>query len=214
MEQQTNQPSQEQAAVTPKAKKNISGVNAADHQQFVTLAKALGIHHPQLFKHILSNYQNLPLVFDEVENSLMQQAKAFAPHTFEKRIKKMALRYAQAIIEAKNQPEVAVNLKLKNSAKSADARADALVAEIFTHNDNAINWYDKMLLTKSSIMDYATAKNKEDPEYYTIGKLVLNRCLERHSEQIEQHHKQHNLAPNHNVLAHYERLKTHKTGNE
>ena len=213
-EQQTNQPSQEQETATPKAKKNISGVNAADHQEFVNLAKALGIHHPQLFKHILSNYKNLLLVFDDLENSLIQHAKALAPHTFEKKIKKMVLRYAQAIIEAKNQPEQVVNLKLKNSAKSADARADALIEEILTRNDNAANWYDKMLLTKSSIMDYAIAKNKEEPEYYTIGKLVLNRCLERHSEQIEQHHKQHDLGANHNVLAHYERLKNQKIGNE
>jgi hypothetical protein len=39
---------------------------------------------------------------------------------------------------------------------------------------------------------------------------VLDRALERYEERIKQHHEEHKLPDNHNIVAHYERLKVAK----
>jgi hypothetical protein len=117
------------------------------------------------------------------------------------------------LISLKDKPEAPVNTKVKNSAKAADARADALIEQIFTNNNDAKHWYDKVLITKTSILDYAAKQKAADPDTIISGKLVLDRCLERHKEQIKQHHAEHGLTPNHNAIAHYERLKATKGDN-
>ena len=87
-----------------------------------------------------------------------------------------------------------------------------MIEQIFNNNNNANHWYDKTLITKTSILDYASKQKATDPEAIVSGKLVLDRCIERHKEQIKRHHEEHKLTPNHNAIAHYERLKAIKGG--
>ena len=166
--------------------------------------------HKQLFTAMLNTYQSLRPEFDNAESAVMQEARALAPKNFDKSIKRAALRYAKSIIEQKDKLPRPVDISLKNSAKSADARVDALLEEIFKNNNEAVHWYDKILLTKSSILDYSKKQKSFDPTNIAMGKVVLDRALERYKEQIEQHHEEHKLADNHNIVAHYERLKAVK----
>jgi hypothetical protein len=197
-----------------KAKKreilSISNVPPVLHQAFSDLAMSKKFTHNKLFAQVFYHYLNFPFELNAEESAIMQEANAIAPNTLGKKIKKMVLRYAQVLISLKDKPEAIVNTKIKNSAKAADARADALLAQIFKNNEDAKHWYDKILITKTSILDYAAKQKATDPEAIISGKLVLERCLERHKERIKQHHEEHKLTPNHNAIAHYERLKTIK----
>jgi hypothetical protein len=166
--------------------------------------------HKQLFMAMLNTYQSLRPEFDNVERAIMQEARELAPKNFDKSIKRAVLRYAKNIIEQKNKPPRPVDTKLKNSAKSADARADALLEEIFKNNNEAVHWYDKIFLTKSSILDYSKKQRSSDPTNIAMGKVVLDRALERYEERIRRHHEEHKLTDNHNIVAHYERLKVEK----
>ena len=166
--------------------------------------------HKQLFMAMLNTYQNLRLKFDETERVIMQEARELAPKNFDKSIKRVALRYAKNIIEQKNKPPRPIDTSLKNSSKSADVRADILITKIFEHNELADNWYDKILLTKSSILDYSKKQKDFGYENIAMGKVVLDRCLERNQELIERHHEKQGLKSNHNIVAHYERLKAAK----
>ena len=183
------------------------------YQDFVKTAKSQRLQYHYLFQQAFTFYQNFFVSLDASELATMLEARTQAPQTLAKRIKKIALHYAQEIIAAKDKPPKAINIKAKNSAVSAKARADALIQEILAHNEQAVHWYDKILLTKSSILEYAKKKKQQDNEAISIGHLVLDRCLERHQEQINAHHKQHELNPKHNSRAYYERLKTNKENN-
>ena len=166
--------------------------------------------HKQLFMAMLNNYQSLHPEFDSAESAIMKEARELAPKNFDRSIKRAALRYAKSIIEQKNKPPRTVDTSLKNSAKSADARADALIEEIFKHNNEAVDWYDKILLTKSSILDYSKKQKSLRLTSIAMGKVVLDRVLERYEKRIRQHHEEHKLADNHNIVAYYERLKAAK----
>lgn len=166
--------------------------------------------HKQLFTAMLNTYQSLRPEFDNAESAIMQEARVLAPKNFDRSMKRAALRYAKNIIEQKDRTPRPVDTKLKNSAKSADARADALLEEIFMNNNKAIHWYDKILLTKSSILDYSKKQKSFRPTSIAMGKVVLDRALERYEERIRQHTQEHKLADNHNIIAHYERLKAAK----
>jgi len=199
-----------------KAKKreilSISNVPPVLHQAFSDLAISKKLPHNKLFAEIFYHYLNFPFELSCEESLVMQEAHKIAPNTLGKKIKKMVLRYSEHLISLKDKPEAPVNTKVKNSAKAADARADALLAQIFKNNEDAKHWYEKTLITKTSILDYAVKQKETDPDAIISGKLVLERCLERHKEQIRQHHEEHKLTPNHNAIAHYERLKATKGG--
>lgn len=167
----------------------------------------------ELFLAMLSNYQNLRFELNEDESAIMKKAQELAPVTFRKRMKRMALRYAEQVINLKNKPEAPVDIKVKNSTKAADRRAEILLKQMFDHNNNAVNWYDKILLTKSSMLDYLEKQKDSNPEAIGMGKLVLDRCIEHNKKLIERHHETHKLTSNHNAIAHYERLKATKAGN-
>jgi hypothetical protein len=166
--------------------------------------------HKQLFAAMLSSYQALRYEFSDTERAIIEEARTLAPKNFDRSIKRAALRYAKNIIEQKNKPSRPIDTTLKNSAKSADARADILITEIFEHNELADNWYDKILLTKSSIFDYAKKQKDLNQENIAMGKVVLDRCLERNKELIERHHEKQGMQSDHNIKAHYERLKMTK----
>jgi len=191
---------------------SISNVPPVLHQAFSDLAMSKKFTHNKLFAEIFYHYLNFPFELNEEESVIMQEANAIAPNSLGKKIKKMVLRYSEHLISLKDKPEAIVNTKIKNSAKAADARADALIEQIFKNNEDAKHWYDKTLITKTSILDYAAKQKATDPDAIISGKLVLERCLERHKEQIRQHHEEHKLTPNHNAIAHYERLKATKRG--
>ena len=199
-----------------KAKKreilSISNVPPVLHQAFSDLAISKKLPHNKLFAEIFYHYLNFPFELSCEESLVMQEAHKIAPNTLGKKIKKMVLRYSEHLISLKDKPEAPVNTKVKNSAKAADARADALLAQIFKNNEDAKHWYEKTLITKTSILDYAVKQKETDPDAIISGKLVLERCLERHKEQIRQHHEEHKLTPNHNAIAHCERLKATKGG--
>jgi hypothetical protein len=199
-----------------KAKKreilSISNVPPVLHQAFSDLAMSKKLPHNKLFAQVFYHYLNFPFELSCEESLVMKEANAIAPNSLGKKIKKMVLRYSEHLISLKDKPEAIVNTKIKNSAKAADARADALIEQIFNNNNNANHWYDKTLITKTSILDYASKQKATDPEAIVSGKLVLDRCIERHKEQIKRHHEEHKLTPNHNAIAHYERLKAIKGG--
>lgn len=191
---------------------SISNVPPVLHQAFSDLAISKKLPHNKLFAQVFYHYLNFPFELSCEESLVMQEAHKIAPNTLGKKIKKMVLRYAQVLISLKDKPKAIVNTKIKNSAKAADARADALIEQIFKNNEDAKHWYEKTLITKTSILDYAAKQKATDPEAIVSGKLVLDRCLERHKEQIKQHHEEHKLTPNHNAIAHYARLKAIKGG--
>ena len=186
----------------------IGRVKQSEREVFEQLVNSASFDtHKQLFTAMLNTYQNLRLEFDDAEREIMQEARELAPKNFDKSIKRASLRYAKNIIEQKNKPPLPIDTSLKNSAKSADVRADTLITKMFEHNELADNWYDKILLTKSSILDYSKKQKDLDPENIAMGKIVLDRCLERNQELIERHHEKQGLKSNHNIAAHYERLK-------
>lgn len=190
----------------------INNIDQSLHKTFVDLAKSRHIYQSQLFTEAFNHYLNFRFELDETESAVMQEAHAIAPNSLGKKIRKMVLRYAEYLINLKDKPKAPVDTKVKNSAKAADARADTLIEQIFTNNNDAKHWYDKVLITKTSILDYAAKQKVSDPHAIVSGKLVLDRCLERHKERVKQHHIEHGLTPNHNAMAHYERLKATKGG--
>lgn len=189
---------------------SISNVPPVLHQAFSDLAMSKKLTHNKLFAQVFYHYLHFPFELNKEESAIMQEARAIASNNLSKKIKKVALRYAQELISLKDKPQTPVNTKIKNSSKAADVRADALLAQIFKSNEDANHCYEKTLITKTSILDYASKQKATDPEAIISGKLVLDRCLERHKEQIKQHHEQHELTPNHNAVAHYARLKSTK----
>jgi len=190
---------------------SISRVTQDIKEGFAQLAIASNKTQSQLFTLIFNNYKNLNVEFNEEEIALIQQAKDTAPNTFKKKLKRGILRYANDAINMKDLPEASsVDINKKNSARAADVRADTLITKIFEHNELAENWYDKILLTKSSILDYVEKQKILEPDTICIGKVVLDRCLERNKELIERHHEKQGLKSNHNVKAYYERLKITK----
>jgi hypothetical protein len=186
---------------------SISNVNSVLHQAFSDLAISKKLTHNKLFAQIFYHYLNFPFELNNDESLVIQEAQAIAPNSLDKKIKKVALRYAQELISLKDKPQAPINTKIKNSAKAADVRADALIEQLFKSNEDAKHWYEKILITKTSILDYAAKQKATDPEAIISGKLVLDRCLERHKKRIQHHHEEHKLAPNHNAIAHYARLK-------
>ena len=189
----------------------IGRVKQSEREVFERLVSDSNLDtHKQLFTAMINTYQSLRPEFDNAESAIMQEARKLAPKNFDKSIKRAALRCAKNIIEQSNKPPRPIDTSLKNSSKSADVRADILITEIFEHNELADNWYDKILLTKSSILDYAKKQKSTDSTNIAIGKVVLDRCLERNQELIERHHEKQGLESNHNIAAHYERLKIAK----
>ena len=191
---------------------SVGGVAISIAEDFKKLAKNRKITQSQLFTTIFSSYRNLPLEFNETEGVLIQEAYSLAAETLDKKIKKMVLRYAQSAIDSKDKtkPKPKLNIKNKNSAEAADTRADNLIEQIIKQNDEAGNWYDKMMITKKSIFDYAKAQKQADANNISMGKVVIERCLERNRELIDLHHQEHKLVEGHNVAAYYERLKLSK----
>ena len=181
------------------------------NQDFEKLAEDNKATKKQLFVSMLNNYKNLSLEFNETEVALIKQAKEVALQAFKKAAKKAILQCAKKVRDMEDQlKDTTIDPSLKNSARSADVRADTLITKIFEHNELADNWYDKTLLTKSSVLDFIEKQKQLDPETIAIGKVVLDRCLERNKELIQLHHEEHELKSNHNVKAHYERLKITK----
>lgn len=199
---------------TPKAKDSsvltIHNVNHIVRNTFRKLSISHNLTQPLFLATMIKAYQNLHLEFDDSERAIMQEARELTPKTFDKRIRKLVLRYAKTIINQKDQPPRPVDIKLKNSSAAANARADALIEKIFKHNNEAANRYDKIFLSKSSIFDYSEKQKAQDPTNITIGQVVLDRALERNKERIDKHHREHKLADNHNITAYYERLKAEK----
>ena len=117
-----------------KAKKreilSISNVPPVLHQAFSDLAMSKKLPHNKLFAQVFYHYLNFPFELSCEESLVMKEANAIAPNSLGKKIKKMVLRYSEHLISLKDKPEAIVNTKIKNSAKAADARADALIEQI------------------------------------------------------------------------------------
>jgi len=188
----------------------INNIDQLLYKDFVDLAKNKNIHQKQLFTEVFTHYLNFPFKLDTEENATIQEARRVASNAFSSGTKKAIMRYAKSIIKLKDKPEPPVNMKIKNSSKAATARVEVLIQKMISSNDNTANWYDKVLLTKSSILDYAEKQKALDPDSISLGKVVLDRYIEQNKELIKSHNEKHNLSPNHNSLAYYERLKIAK----
>ena len=180
------------------------------HKVFSDLAKSRNLTQAELFTLMLNDYLSLGFDFNATEAAIMQEAKTLFPGTYEKRLKKTVLGYAESLINFENNPSNPVDVNNKNSRRAARARAENLIEQMINQNNTASNWYDKIFLTKSSVLDYASKQKQSNPNAIVPGKAVLNCCLERNRERIEQHHAEHKLTPEHNATAYYERRKSTK----
>lgn len=186
---------------------SISGIDKLIKSEFTDLALSQNITQAQFLAVLLNNYRNFYIPLNEKEQEVMDKACKIAPNTLKKKIKKGALRHATNLINTQRTKKDIVDTNVKNSPRAADARADALLEQIFKHNDAATNWYDKIFITKAALLDHCQEQKELNPQSVSIGKAVLDRCLERCKGVIEHHHKKHKLESKHNTRAYYERLK-------
>jgi len=193
---------------------SISGIEEVVKSEFIHLAIINNITQAQFLATLLNNYKNFYAPLNKEEQEIMQQALKLAPKSLEKKIKRGALRYATDIINLQKVDKSTIDISIRNSPKSADLRADHLIEEIFKHNDTTTNWYDKIFINKNSILDYSEKQKELKPNTISIGKAVLDRCLERLFLVIKDHHKKHSLDIHHNTKAYYERLKLKNLKNQ
>lgn len=186
---------------------SISGINPVVKNEFIELTLSNKTTQAQLLATLLNNYRNFYIDLSKEEQKLMQEALILAPTSLKKKIKRGALRYAIDIVNFQKTDKRDIDINIKNSSKAADVRADALLNQIFKHNDTSTNWYDKIFIKKTSVLDYAIEQKELKPESFCVGKVVLDRCLERNKILINNHHKKHELENDHNTKAYYERLK-------
>ena len=85
---------------------------------------------------------------------------------------------------------------------------------VLNHNNEAKEWYNKMYISKTALVEYSNKLKELNPDMQQCNKSVINRCLERQAELISEHHKKHDLQEGHNIKAHYERLKVSKEQQE
>lgn len=186
---------------------SISGIEDDVKREFIHLATSSNKTQAQFLATLLDNYKNFYAPLSKEEQKIMQQALKIAPKSLEKKIKRGALRYAMDIVNLQKVDKNTIDITIRNSPKSADLRADCLIKGIFKHNDTATNWWDKIFITKNSVLDYSEKQKELNPKMISIGKAVLDRCLERLFLVIKDHHKKHGLDTYHNKKAYYERLK-------
>ena len=186
---------------------SISSIDEVIRSEFIHLAISNNVTQAQFLAILLNNYKNFYAPLNKKEQEIMQQALKIAPKSLEKKIKRGALRYATDIVNLQKVDKDTIDITIRNSPKSADLRADHLIEEIFKHNDTATEWQDKIFITKNSILDYSKKQKELEPQMISIGKAVLDRCLERLQLIIKDHHKKHGLDIHHNKKAYYERLK-------
>jgi hypothetical protein len=193
---------------------SISGIDKLIKSEFIDLALSKNITQAQFLAILLNNYRNFYIPLNEEEQEIMGKACKIAPNTLKKKIKNGALRHAANLINTQKTKKDIVDTNAKNSPRAADARADALLEQIFKHNEAATNWYDKIFITKTALLDRSQEQKELNPESISIGKAVLDRCLERSRMLIENHHKEHKLESKHNTRAYYERLKIKNLKNQ
>jgi hypothetical protein len=196
---------------TPKRKRgaslSISGIDPAVKKEFAQLSIIANMTQAEFTRILLSNYKHLNVEFDQVEQERLDTALEKSPVLLKRKIKKSILRHIDAIINSPSEETDKADISIKTSPRSADSRADSLLDQILKHNETASNWYDKIFITKSSIQVYAKEQRKLGNDSLMPGKAVLDRCLERHKEAIEAHHRDQGLGSSHNNKAYYARLK-------
>ena len=202
----------------PRTKKglslSISGIDKLVKSEFIDLALSKNITQAQFLAVLLNNHRNFYIPLNEEEQRIMDKACKIAPNTLKKKIKSGALRYAANLVNTQRTKKDIVDPNVRNSPRAADARADALLGQIFKHNEAATNWYDKIFITKAALLDHCQEQKELNPKSISVGKAVLDRCLERCRMLIENHHKEHKLESKHNTRAYYERLKIKNLKNQ
>jgi hypothetical protein len=193
---------------------SISGIDKLVKSEFIDLALSKNITQAQFLAILLNNHRNFYIPLNEEEQRIMDKACKIAPNTLKKKIKSGALRYAANLVNTQRTKKDIVDPNVRNSPRAADARADALLGQIFKHNEAATNWYDKIFITKAALLDHCQEQKELNPKSISIGKAVLDRCLERCRVLIENHHKEHKLESRHNTRAYYERLKIKNLKNQ
>jgi hypothetical protein len=193
---------------------SISGIDKLIKSEFIDLALSKNITQAQFLAVLLNNYRNFYIPLNEEEQRIIDKACKIAPNTLKKKIKSGALRHAANLVNTQRTTKDIVDPNARNSPRAADARADALLGQIFKHNEAATNWYDKIFITKAALLDHCQEQKELNPKSISIGKAVLDRCLERCRMLIENHHKEHKLESKHNTRAYYERLKIKNLKNQ
>jgi len=193
---------------------SISGIDKLVKSEFIDLALSKNITQAQFLAILLNNHRNFYIPLNEEEQRIMDKACKIAPNTLKKKIKSGALRYAANLVNTQRTKKDIVDPNVRNSPRAADARADALLGQIFKHNEAATNWYDKIFITKAALLDHCQEQKELNPKSISIGKAVLDRCLERCRVLIENHHKEHKLESKHNTRAYYERLRIKNLKNQ
>ena len=193
---------------------SLTGVTAEFKSEYDKLAKNKNMTHIEFAKVLLENYKHFNVDFIETEIAIIDQALRTAPITYRKKIKKAVLRCATGVVDS-NTTDATVDTDKINSSKAADKRVDILLQLMFKHNETTTNKYDKIFISKSSLLEFINKTKEVGDIEVTTSKTVIGRCFERRSSLIEAHHVEQELNSNHNLKAYYERLKatnsTHKT---
>jgi len=185
---------------------SLTGVTAEFKNEYDDLAKNCNMTHTEFAKVLLESYKNFNIDLSEKELVIIKQALKTAPTTYKKKVRKSVLRCATSIIDS-NSPNSNIDTNKINSGKSADKRVDDLLELMFKHNKDATNKYDKIFISKSSLLSFINKAKEAGEIKVTTSKAVIDRCLERRRSLIEAHHTEQELDDNHNLKAHYERLK-------
>ena len=185
---------------------SLTGVSVEFKNEYDDLAKKHNMTHTEFAGVLLESYKQFHIDLTDEEADIINQAILITPITYKKKIKKAILRSAANIISS-NTTDNNVDTDKINSIKAANKRADILLESMFKHNDTVTNKYDKIFISKSSFLEFINKAKEKGQIKIAASKLVANRCLERHNSQIKEHHLKHELNTNHNLKAHYERLK-------
>ena len=185
---------------------SLTGVTAEFKSEYDKLAKNKNMTHIEFAKVLLENYKHFNVDFIETEIAIIDQALHTAPITYRKKIKKSVLRCATGVVDS-NTTDATVDTDKINSSKAADKRVDILLQLMFKHNKTASNKYDKIFISKSSLLEFINKAKEAGDIAMTTSKAVINRCLERRRSLIEAHHVEQALNSSHNLKAYYERLK-------
>jgi sulfur carrier protein ThiS len=185
---------------------SITGVTPELKQEYSRLAEAKNTTHLELLKLLIDNFKHFNIELEEQEAVTIKQALRIAPTAYNKKIKKAVLRCALGVIDS-GITDSNIDINKPNSARSADKRVDDLLESVFIQNEKAIYKYDKIFISKSSLLDFISKAKESGAIEFTTSKAVIDRCLERHRKLIEAHHAEQELDSNHNSKAYYERLK-------
>ncbi len=84
----------------------------------------------------------------------------------------------------------------KKTRGGALYRIERCIRDIFEHNENAKEWYDKVFITPTSLQKYMLAQDLGTARYSNLSG-VCNQL----QDEIDKHHREHEIDDTHNAKA-------------